>query len=63
MLLGLPSRIRRIVEDMKTGDKAHAIAEYEQVLRTIDADPRVSEAAKGARRSRAADQLTKLRGP
>lgn len=48
---------------MKTGDKPHAIAEYEQELRTLDADPRVPEPARRVQRSSAEAQLAKLRAP
>jgi len=48
---------------LKTGDKPHAIAEYEQALRTLDADPRVPETAMRVQRSNAEAQLTKLRAP
>jgi CubicO group peptidase (beta-lactamase class C family) len=48
---------------LKAGDKPHATAEYELVLRTLDADPRVPEAARASRRSHAEAQLAKLRGP
>jgi CubicO group peptidase (beta-lactamase class C family) len=48
---------------MKAGDKPHAIAEYEQALRTLDADPRVPEAIKKTRRTHAEEQLAKLRSP
>ena len=46
---------------LKVGDKARAIAEYEQSLKLIDADSRVPAAEKATRRSHAQEQLAKLR--
>jgi tetratricopeptide (TPR) repeat protein len=48
---------------MVAGDKPHAIAAYEQEIRTLDADPRVPVTARAARRSYAEQQLAKLRAP
>jgi CubicO group peptidase (beta-lactamase class C family) len=48
---------------MVAGDKPHAIAEYEQMVRTLDADHRVPVTARAARRTYAEQQLAKLRTP
>jgi hypothetical protein len=48
---------------MVAGDEPHAIAEYEQMRRTLDADPRVPATARAARRTYAEQQLAKLRAP
>jgi CubicO group peptidase (beta-lactamase class C family) len=48
---------------MKAGDKPRAIAEYEEALRRLDADPRVPPDVKVVRRKHAEAQLAKLRAP
>jgi CubicO group peptidase (beta-lactamase class C family) len=48
---------------LKAGDKPRAIAEYEQALRLLDADPRVPSGLRAVRRQHAQAQLAKLRAP
>jgi hypothetical protein len=48
---------------MKAGDKPRAIAEYEQALRLLDADPRLSPSVRAVGRQNAEAQLAKLRAP
>jgi tetratricopeptide (TPR) repeat protein len=48
---------------MKAGDKPCAIAEYEEALRRLDADPRVPPDVKVVRPKHAEAQLAKLRAP
>jgi CubicO group peptidase (beta-lactamase class C family) len=48
---------------VRTGDKPHAIEQYEEALRTLDADPRVPAQAKVNRRTHAEEELAKLRKP
>ena len=45
----------------KIGERALAIAEYEQSLKLIDADPQIPAAEKMARRSSAQAQIAMLR--
>jgi Flp pilus assembly protein TadD len=48
---------------MKAGDKPRAIAEYEQALRLLDTDPRLSPSVRAVGRQNAEAQLAKLRAP